>query len=385
MMLLRLLQGAPTTTSLAEKGLSVGTFLLKFHEQLTEKALRTRGLLGEMRPLVREVKKNRELRTVEGQLARLQRRTRTIGHATGRQLYLKVKVKRKMRVTRGAALRKRASETSVSTHAKEWSKATRVMKTHFNKIAKRYVFEERKAMARDSLRLEARMRKLEQEHKEKLKVTKEFNHVLAGRLTDEELEQAVAYFNNELKGVQMEAHIGGFGESPEAPTVAQQRIIWDDAAELVEGPPGPLPWWAAHIAALRQEMVSVAVGLEPDGDEWWLFLTAKLKPHRDRVLDLTDPAAFRRLGSPDRREYDWFPPMAVRDRCMPSPADDFDLYVREGIRIKGLEAVAPHAPILWERWVCGRAGVAVPQRVDPPPRAPRVPRHVREAARDEFH
>jgi hypothetical protein len=118
------------------------------------------------------------------------------------------------------------------------------------------------------------------------------------------------------------------------------------------------------IARIRDACRGIAIGVEADGDEFWLFLFAKASPHettflqlrrRPLVLDIVDDSAWSMPRHADRREYDFLPPIIRTERDLSIP-DDSDMFVRTGMVMRGKVVGSPHAAVGFERFLRANRG-----------------------------
>ena len=212
------------------------------------------------------------------------------------------------------------------------------------------------------------------------------NHVGECRLTDQELTMACNYFDSSAcKSLRVEEYLGAYGSAPKEPTTPERKCI-DDIVDSLDQGREKNTWWSRMISRNRDDFHCTAIGLEEDGELWWLVLFAKQQPfqttflqlrRRARVLDLTSDARY----TLNRREYDYLPPTIRDETNMPFGDEVQDLYVRTDGRFIGRVVCFPHRAEAFEMFLLFNAKHRTDVAAPPKQRAkrPRDP-----ASREKF-
>ena len=206
------------------------------------------------------------------------------------------------------------------------------------------------------------------------------------RLSETELLQACSLFDSkEIKKLHVQTVTGLGAPVPEAPKPDVQDLI-EKRVAMLRQPVARKPWWCYFISRNRDTYRGCAIGLEPDGDIFWLLLYAKQNPHlttfmqlrrRPTVLDLTndeDP------DHEERRVYDYLrPEPIVRSQATaPIPHQDCELFVRRDLRFKRETVVSPHRAETWESIAAFLEQNAGEEDAHPKTERPRVKKEGRE-------
>ena len=153
--------------------------------------------------------------------------------------------------------------------------------------------------------------------------------------------------------------------------------------------------WLGRVLGWHRDLFrGVALGSARDGD-FWLFLFAKQQPltyallelrRKPLAIDLTDHSSVLHIGGPDRREYDYLPPVVRTERDPPFDLDNngCDVWVRRGAVFKGTTVVLPHAPEYLERFLAGRDVRGAARSTEPRPTTRRMTKRERTSIQDEY-
>ena len=392
---LKVLRQTPTTSVLTEQAHAASKALVLHHNKLTEKQLRVRALVTNLRAIVRRRKTTTQRMRVEKKLLRLsQMRPR---RATGKHMLMKDKVTRRLEGEVDKATRKLESQRCVATCASDFKELPLAQQLRRLRQAKRHAAQREAWILATTARLKDDLQRLQEEDVAALTKQSVLNHVTAARLSDQELQESCAHYDSmACRSLRLEAHTGAFGGAPIAPSLPDQRKILDAGAPMENPPNPPVPDLARALCLLRECCHSMAFGVDPDG-EMWLFLLGKQAPRyevtllqlrpRPRTLELW-PADEESMGPMliDSREYDYLPPVLRTEKSFPLPSGDGveDIWVRENVRIVGKTIVAPHAAIYLERaipgiWRTRPRGAGVRQQ-----RPPRMTRAAATSLQEEF-
>ena len=144
---------------------------------------------------------------------------------------------------------------------------------------------------------EERQRVLEEQAKNQREVGTP-NHLSQARLSPLELQRvADMYTSDEIRGKTLRGEVDDFGTVPRAPSPEEQAVIQDAVSSLPRLPRAPLPWWCGALCRARDDMVNVALGVDSDPDECWLFLYAKQQPQEVLFLRLERTGLLARSGT----------------------------------------------------------------------------------------
>ena len=390
--MLTILKNSSMTTALAEEGHAPGAILMRGGSGFTEKGLRVRAFLSSARTLVRGKKVSMEIKRILTRVRNLKKKQP--GKFTARQKFFKLTADHTVQGLGVGADRRAATETCMAKHALDFRKLSFGMRDRLMRSARRDVNEKKRNATSELRELEQHKRRLEREEREAAaqRGCKQ-NHLLQGRLSDEELQKAVDFFNSPAcQSAQLEQNIGAWGEVPAAPPDSVVEELLDHAAPMMDEEAAVVPWWAKIQANLRDDFDSVACALEPDADDWYLFLYGKQKPHQIMLLRLRRRPLEVRLDQVEHirwneRIYDYFPLEAYSETTIGWPThDDFDLWVKADCRMQGRCVITPHEPQLLEVWLRGRPTTGS-QRAGtrtPGPRRPRRDRDADARLREEF-
>lgn len=359
---LKLLTDAPMSTMLTEEAHASAALVMRSHGQYTEKALRVKALLHSLRAAVRQPERAQQFgaKHLEKTLSKL--KSKKPRRATARQLFLKAEMASlKRRGVGQQRLTKQQCQLLMAKHAQMFFNLPETVQRDFEQLA-----IQRSLLRKTEVTTQLDCCQVQQAwlHKRRGKESVREagkNLVRQCRLTMAELEDAAAFFySRPCQKLAMHGPVGAFGPAPTAPTLAEQTLI------EVAGQEGPVPdgawkapWWLRALCRHRDHCQGTAVGLQADGQEWWMFLFGKQKPFQGTFLQLrrVDPVMDLRAGAHDvgslpvhYRQYQYWPPVICFDSGVPFPTDsDFDIYWKPGLMFEQGGVSSVHAPVFLER------------------------------------
>lgn len=359
---LMLMRDAPTSTALVEQGHASAAVMMRSHERYSEKALRVRALLHSLRPCVRLERVDRRVALIDRKSSRLA--AMRPGRVNGRHMFLKHQIEDSLTsMPQDPAARLEESRRRMSAHEHEFRALTPLERVPFERKAIEHVEQCKLDIAEVQARLLNERRRLEREARGRKEAEDVPNSVNEARLRDDELQRACDFFDSPVgTKLRLEPHLGAWGKAPEAPIAGEQRVIRGVATgEEGLGIAGHRRWWLSHVCRARELFFATALGLEADGDEYWMLLFAKQAPfqatflqlrRRPVVLDISCQSVVAQITPPpDRREYECFPPVVRTEADLPFPFEDCDIFVRSGLRLGAGGVGAPHSPLLLERFL----------------------------------
>ena len=361
-----LLRESPMSTCLVEEGHASAAMIMRDHSRYSEKALRARALLHQ----VRSVTRPKHVSTAEKSLVRRMERLKSYNpnKVRGRHMFLKQMVHASMSAAgREPKNRLQASRTCVKDCQKEYDALTPLEQADFEHEATNYVEEVKCARLADTTRMETQLRAIREQDRQAETARSVPNHIASVRFSDADLQHACEVYNSPaVQSLHLEAHFGAYGRGPTAPALHEQKQI---EAEIDDdeawGPAfrGEVPWWCADIARHRDAFPCQAIGFEEDGLDWWLVLFCKQSPHQCTFLHLHQREVVLDLDNADavnmnHRVYDFFPPKVLTETEVPWPQgeEDPEIFVRSGVRARGLYMTTAHASMPFSYFMLIHAG-----------------------------
>ena len=359
---LMLLRECPMSTKMVEEAHASGALMMREHSRYSEKALRVRALLHQMRSITRAPPLSKEQRFLE---KRMQKNNRyQPSRLRGRHMYCRRRVRQQLEdAGRGSLERLCAARQGMATFSAEFVALGPLEQLAYEQDAADYAEQMQAQKNRIDIETQAAMIQLRDRMRQAAEDRGLTNHNASVRLSEAELQAACDIFNSEeIQALRLEQHYGAFGRGPTVPLASEQKVI-EDCAEGVNINPsrrGRVPEWCRQIARIREQFVGCAIGFAEEGHEWWLVLFCKANPHecnflmlheREQVVDLADP---EQAAEPEaRRTYDWFPPTTRTELDIPWPAQEPDpeIFVRCGVRARGLFMTSPHAAMPFDRFL----------------------------------
>ena len=179
---------APTTTKTLEEGHASGQVFLAHHARLTEKQLRIRALLHQMRPLTRQRKSTKECRRISQRLKKIQKRQPR--KATARQIFFKATARRAIDGLKDPKARQQTSKRIMSAHGEHFNALPSRVKLQLSSLARRLATEKIEENRSAEARMIRELRRLEQAEIDEIACKGKPNHLCQGRFADEDIDAA---------------------------------------------------------------------------------------------------------------------------------------------------------------------------------------------------